>query len=204
MSSVFDRDKTGFRFVEVLYGDTLQLLALRHLGDAGRWTEIIAYNNLVPPFITDDADQVAPGVVLSGSLVLVPAAATIGPSNDPEQVLRTDVHLASGQFSFLNGDLAVVSSTDNLRQALIHKLDTDRSDLIFHPSYGSLIRQLIGTVNGPTAALLAAEYARGAVLSDDRIVRVNSSVATVVGDVIRVTIDAESVLGLPVVFTATL
>jgi phage baseplate assembly protein W len=206
MSSVFDRERIGFRFVEVQQDDSLQLIAFRALGDAARWTELIAYNNLIPPFVTNDATITAAGVLHPGDLIMVPAvtAAAAAAQNVGDDVLLTDAALVNRRLGAANGDFALVSGLANLKQALINALDTDRGDLIFHPQYGSLIRRIIGAVNGPTATLLAAEYAKGPVAADPRILRVTSAVAVADGDAIRVTIEAESALGRQVAVDATL
>jgi predicted Zn-dependent protease len=44
------RPLNGFRLVEIKYGDTLQELAARELGDANKWRDIIAINDLLPPY----------------------------------------------------------------------------------------------------------------------------------------------------------
>jgi hypothetical protein len=50
-------------------------------------------------------------------------------------------------------------------------------------------------VNGPTAALLAAEYSRSAIEGDDRIEKVTSSTSVAVGDSISVSVVAQPIVG---------
>lgn len=191
----------GFRFVEINRGDTLQQIAARELGDASRWAEIVSYNNLKPPYITGDASAVTDGVLLYGSLIRLPASTpVISSTNDPERVFERDVKLTNGKVAVTaGGDFDVVSGVANLKQALKHRLDTPRGELIYHANaYGSLHWRLIGTANGPTASLLAAEYAKAAVLADPRISKVNSATAEVSGDAIQASVEAEPIVGRPV------
>lgn len=194
--TTIQRPISGFRFAEVQRGDTLQRIAARELGDAARWPEIVGLNALVPPFLTDDPAQAREGVVLSGQFVRVPsAAAVISAEAAPEDVFGRDVLLRSGKIEVSAGDLAVAGGADNLRQALRHAIETDRGELIFHTDYGCLLRQIIGTVNGPTAAVLAAQYARATLQSDPRVDRVTQADATVVGDAVTVTAQVQPVTG---------
>lgn len=192
--TVFDRPLTGFRFAEILFGDTLQSIAARELGDATRWVELIAINFLVPPYL---ADQTAVGVLAYGGQILVPAPSPIiSTATDPDRVFEKDILLGrDGSLSDLNGDFAVVSGRDNLRQAIKNRVETERGELIYHQDYGSLVRRLIGAVNGPTAALLAAQYVSSAVLGDPRVAKVTKSVAQVNGDVISVSLEFQPVVG---------
>lgn len=201
-----ERPLFGFRFVEIQRGDTLQAIALRELGDASRWAELIAYNDLVPPFVTDDASVARSGVLLSGSLLRVPAPVpVITTTTDPDKVFEIDVALDDrGQLTVESGDFVTASGRANLRQALKHRVMTDRGELMFHPNYGSLIRRLVGSVNGPTSALLAAQFAKSAIQADQRIKQVTQSTAEVVGDVINVSVEAQPVVGRVVDVDASL
>lgn len=204
MTTVYQRPMTGFRFAEILHGDTLQLIAARELGDANRWVDLIAYNDLVPPFITDDPTKVRDGVLLSGSMIRLPAPVSVVTSTtDPERVFETDIRLNDGELGVLNGDFDVVSGRANLHQALVHRIETERGELIFHPEYGSRVRSLIGAVNGPTSTLLAAQYAKSAVQADPRISKVTQTVAATDGDSIRVDVEAQPVVGRVIEVIAT-
>jgi phage baseplate assembly protein W len=196
----------GFRFVDIRQGDTLQAIAARELGDAARWVDLVAFNGLVPPFLTDDSSQAGTGVLLYGSSLRVPAPAPIATATtDPDRVFELDVLLsAGGAIGTVNGDFAIADGRTNLRQALVHRVSTDRGELGFHPLYGSLLRRLIGSINGPTALLLAAEYAKSAVRADPRISRVTKADAVVVGDAITVSVEAEPIVGRVITLTATL
>lgn len=192
MPTIFDQPLYGFRFVDTRYGDTLQEIALRELGDAARWPELISYNKLVPPFFVNDEADRAPGVAVAGDMLLVPAPAPAADTTVPDEVFGTDVLLGKdGMLQFEGGDLATVSGIDNYKQALQNAIRTARGELIFYPRYGTLIPRLIGTVNGPTAGLLAAQYARSTVAADSRTRRVTSATAEVSGDVVRVRVVAE-------------
>jgi len=192
-----DRNLTGFRFVETQFGDTIQSIAARELGDASRWPEIVSYNSLIPPFITDEPSLAVEGVALSGQPIMVPApVATVDAATNPNATFLADIDLAGGQVQANErGDILLCEGLPNLRQALVHRVVTARSELIYHPQYGSLIKRLIGRVSGPAANILAAEYAKSAVESDPRVKEVSRSTAEVVGDVINVGVQAETITG---------
>jgi len=197
--TVFDKALDGFRFVDILFDDTLQAIAARELGTAARWAELIAFNKLVPPYI---ADARSAGVLAYGDQILVPApTAVISSTADPTRVFETDIELRKGKLVIDDGDFGVVSGLANLNQSIRHRLETDRGELPFHTEYGSLVRRLIGAINGPTAALLAAQYASSALLTDPRIASIVSAQAEVVGDVINVRIECQPVAGKPVELT---
>lgn len=205
MTTQFSRPLYGFRFVQVRMGDTLQAIAARELGDAALWYRLIAYNNLTSPFLTDDPTQASATVKTAGDLIIVPAPApAVSSSTDPAKVFGTDIDLTNGTFSFVNGDIALVSGGDNLRQALKNRVETDTSELLFHPDYGSLVRRILGAVSGPTTGQLAAQYAQSAAAADPRVQQVNQSTATVSGDAVSVVVDAQPVAGAAVQAVAAL
>lgn len=196
MTDSITREIAGFRFAETVYGDSMQRIALREMGDASRWAEIVAFNNLLPPYISDTA--AAPGVLLAGDLIKIPASVTVARADtDPDLVFEIDIKLnPDGTLAFgADGDFTPVAGLDNLKQALRDLLDTEAGELMFHPSYGSKMRRIIGMVSGPTASALAAAYARAALESDSRVQRVISSSALVAGDVITVTAKVEPIVG---------
>lgn len=195
--SSFDRDLPGYRYAELQHGDTIQKVAYRELGEAGRWPELVWINNLVPPFITDDPTFSSSRVLLTGSLIVIPAAAAIvGASIDPDTVFDIDCRLRNGLLEDDGaGDFDLARGRENLKQQLIHRIITDKGELMFHPEYGCSIRRLLGVVNGPTAALLAAEYVKSALQSDNRVSSVNRAVARVDGDQIAVDAEIEPISG---------
>lgn len=190
------RRLAGSRLVEVRHGDTLQLIAARELGNAAKWADLIAINGLTFPYLTGDPDEAGPTVFLYGSLLLVPATVAAAADTDPDAVFGTDILLSNGEIvATAGGDIEVVSGRANLRQAIKHRLGTAWNELLFHLNYGLGVHRLKGTVNGPTAAVLAAEYTRGALLSDRRIASVPNAVAEVNGDRISVSATAVPVTG---------
>jgi len=193
MSVIFDKPLTGYRYVDIQHGDTLRAIAARELGDASRWVELIAYNSLVPPYV---AEAPSPGVLAYGAQILVPAPTRIiSTTADPDRVFEIDIDLSKGHLEAEDGDFALVSGRANLRQALKHRVETDRGELVYHGNYGSFVRRLIGAVNGPTSALLAAEYAKSAIQADPRISSVTQATAEVVGDKISVSVEAQPISG---------
>jgi phage baseplate assembly protein W len=204
MSTVFDKPLDGYRFVDTQVGDTLQRIAARELGDAAQWGNLIAYNNLVPPYLTDDPDQVVPGVLLTGSQILVPAGApVIATTTDPTQVFDVDIALTNGLLSAANGDLVSVAGRANLAQALKNNVETDRGSLLWHTAYGSLCRATIGSINGPTQAQLCAAYAKASLQLDPRVSSVSSAVATILGDQMDLSLEVIPIVGRPIQITAS-
>lgn len=203
MSTMLDRPLQGYRFVETRHGDTMQAIAAREMGDASRWPEIVSYNRLLPPFITDDPVLAGPGVILSGEPVRIPAPVPVANAfSNPDATFLADVRLTNGLIEAdSGGDMVLCEGLPNLRQALVHRVVTERGELMYHPGYGSLIKRLIGTVNGPTANILAAQYARAAVESDERIQEVAEATAEIVGDAINVSVRAKAISGRVVEFT---
>jgi phage baseplate assembly protein W len=190
--SDFTRQISGFRFVQTQYGDTLRGVALRELGDASGWAQLIWLNKLVPPYLTDNPAEVRDGVLLTGSTIRVPSASIeVDAAAFPDEVYQADCQLVAGGFQFQNGDFALVSGRANLRQALSHRIVTDHGELPFHPRYGANLGRLIGTLSSPVRALVAADYVDEALRQESRVKAVSKVTAEPVGD--RISISAEVV-----------
>lgn len=198
-TSLFDSPVSGYRYVELLWGDTLQLVAARELDDASRWVDIANLNGLVYPFISEES---GPGVAGYGDTILVPAPTAMASSTtDPDLVFEADVALVGGRIDAVDGDISLVSGLANFKQAIKHRLEVEQGDLVFHLDYGNKARRLIGSVEGPTAGLLAARYCKAAVMADPRVSRIESADAEIVGDKIAVEIEAQPISGRPILIS---
>lgn len=196
--SDFEREVPRFRLVDILRGDDLQAIAARELGDANRWTELVWVNKLVHPYVTDDPRLASESVLLSGSLLKVPspsgflstAATDRWQVFERDCVMRTRLLQDDGR-----GDFDIVSGVPNLKQQLSHRVVTPRGQARRNPDYGCLIYRLLGTVNGPTANMMGAEYAKACIAADYRVARVESATAEVAGEALRITVRAQAVEG---------
>jgi LysM repeat protein len=188
----FKKSLTGYRKVDTNRGDTLQKVAARELGDASQWPDLATLNGLIPPYITDDPTQVAPGIILSGTTLNVPAPAPVPSAvSDSESLFGTDLALdKTGQGVSWNGlltaddsgDFATLSGPDNLSQALENRIVTRPGELLFHLPYGCKVFDLLGAGNGPIAGQLAATFVSQAIKSDARISSVKGVTATITAD----------------------
>lgn len=193
--SDFDREAPNVRLVRTDWADDLQAVAARELADANRWPELVWLNDLVPPYITQDAQAVGPGVLLAGDWIKVPAPGGTVVAQ-AEHLFERDLALPGGLLqSAPNGDLLLVTGSDNLTQQVRHRINTPRGQLRRHPGYGCLLWRLLGRVNGPTAGALGAEYVKSALGAEYRINRVLEASARITGDAVYITARAEAIDG---------
>ena len=195
---------TSFRIVDTNQGDTLPVVALRELGDASRWYDLVGLNNLLPPYLTDDPACVTDRVLLAGGTLKVPS--TGAPATgvaDAGSLYGQDLLMQSGRLSATaSGDFALVAELPNLCQALENRFGTDPGELVYHPDYGFLGNRLVGLgASSSVNQLLAAKLAQTA-CSDPRISSCEDTVAVLVGDTITGSTTAITAAGksLPVGF----
>lgn len=192
-------ESLGVRFAEVHQGDDLRMVALRELGTAERWLELVTLNALRPPYI---AAVASPGVLAYGDLIQVPSSSSmISASDDPVGVFGSDLLVRDGRLVASDGDLVLVQGVPNLSQALRRHVAVEKAELAFHPEFGCHVRSILGRMNGVTAGQLAAFYVKSALLEDERVDSVPSCDAEVVGDQIRVTATVTPISGRPVDMT---
>lgn len=198
--SEFEREHPLYRLTETHHGDDLQAIANREMGDANRWPELVWINELVWPYITDDPLRVVPGVLLSGSLIKVPAPGGFKEDkSSTEEVYERDCVLRGKLLAAdPGGDFEIVAGVKNLNQQLSHAINTPRGQARRHPEYGCLVWRLLGTINGPVAGMLGAEYVKSTLLADYRVASVPSSSATIEGDKVQVSATAEAITGMKI------
>lgn len=197
-SFTFPVTAAGWRWAETRAADTLQTIAWRELGDAARWPELAALNDLLPPYITTDpAEAAASGgrVLLAGQHIRVFAAddaadATVAPAEVYGADIATD---RDGFLTADGGDLSAIAGLPNLRGALVRRITTDRGELVFHDDYGSGLRTMIGAVASPARAALAAREARQTIARDARVARIVSARAETQGDSLALSIQVEPI-----------
>lgn len=198
--SDFEREALAWRLAATQYGDTLQIVAARELGDANRWPELVWLNVLSSPFITDDQNSTAANVIISGQQIRIPTSRGLVSRDDYNY--ETDCLLTNKLLSCDDsGDLVVVAGVKNLKQQLQHKINTPRGQATRHPDHGCLIWHLLGTVNGETAGSLGAQYVKTALLTDYRVASVKSSSAKIVGDAVFVNAVAVTIDGSEIVLS---
>ena len=193
----FEREMPSYRLAETHAGDTLPRVAAREMGDANRWHELVWLNDLVSPYLTDNPGDVTASVLLTGSLIRVPAPTGVNTdATERAQIYERDCKMVKRRLVVDgSGDIAVSTGTANLTQQLSHRINTPRGQLTRHPDYGCLVWLLQGKVTGPTASLLGAQYVKSAVEADYRVSSVISSTAEAVGDATRITATAEAIAG---------
>lgn len=202
------RIATGWRWAEIRQGDTLQRIAARELGDAARWHDLAALNELLPPYLTGDPAEAlasAGRVLLYGQQIRVFAPTQIADASvEASELYGTDAAIdALGMLTAADGDLALVSGLPNLAAALSRRITTERGELLFHADYGSMVRQVLGSTNGPARGAFTARAARQAVETDSRVSRVTSAAAAPEGDRLAVTIILEPIgAGTPMTLRA--
>jgi phage baseplate assembly protein W len=201
----FEKAMPSYRLAKTHHSDTLQMVAYRELGDANRWIELIWMNNLSDPYLTDDVNLVSSSVLLTGSLIRVPAAAGVtSTTQETGQVFERDVALVNRRLAVDDtGDIMTVSGIDNLSEQLGKRLDTPKGQLIRHPKYGCRLHELLGKVTGPAADLLGAQYVKSSLKADYRISSVTSVTGTSAGDSISVVANAMAIDGNTVDTTAS-
>lgn len=134
-------------------GVSLERLAAQELGDSTRWGEIVELNGLKAPYTTDDASDPRPNLLKPGAFVLIPAEVTSGFSeappvgeirttrglNEVQKSLGSDLRLTEDfDLALTNsGDFDVVSSSENLAQAILLKLSYEPGEVIRHPGLGA-------------------------------------------------------------------
>jgi hypothetical protein len=195
--SEFERQQPNYRLAETQYGDTLQIVAARELGNGNRWPELVWLNGLRAPYITDVPGNVRRGVLLSGSLIRIPAPGgkSTGGASDGRAYGR-DAAMANRLLTAdSNGDLAVVSGVDNLSQQLRHRVVTPRGQAIRHPDYGCLIWKLSGKANSPVLGFIGAEYVKSTLAADYRVSSVEYSKAWIDMDAIRIAAGVKAIDG---------
>lgn len=196
--SEFERPQPNYRLAETQFSDTLPLVAAREMADANRWVELVWLNSLLPPYIVDDPRRVAPGVLLSGSVIKIPVP-TGWINDDRTNSYESDVALTNRQLTATpTGDLSVATGVDNLTQQLSHRVVTPRGQAVRHPDYGCMIWMLQGKKNGPVVEMLASEYVKSALAADYRVSSVNLSLANIDLDAIRVRAQVTAVNGASV------
>lgn len=190
----------GFRRIQIQWGDTLQRIASRELGDATQWQRLASINKLTPPYIVSDRAQASAGVLVYGDTLIIPAASgEMSPGKTwAEDVFLRDVSLRGGLVSIVDGDVAVVEGRENLKQALTHRVQTEPGELIFHADYGCRVHEQKGRKNTAVASLLGGAFVRDAVVEDPRIASILSAYVGVDGDAIRIDVKAETISGHPV------
>lgn len=202
-----------FRKYTVKQGDTIQLIAQNELGDLTRWPDLAQYNNLSYPYVLGQSESTNPRVLSAGDEMTIPLDSDLSAinvdgvnANDAKQIagfaLGVDLSLMTESDNFKqrgttdelvslssNGKgLTTVSGYENLRQALLLRLNTQKGSLPLHPEYGIELSSIIGQKNSVATVNRLKVMVEQALRYDGRVGQVSVSAVKVSGE--EVTLNA--------------
>lgn len=160
-----------FKKYTIKQGDTLQLIAQNELGDLSRWPELASYNSLSYPYIVNSGSRDS-RIRSAGEEITIPLDSDLSTINvdginatDSKTItayaLGVDLSLMSESDNFIQRGttdelvslsaggkgIHTVGGYDNLKQALLMRLNTQKGSLPLHPEYGIDLSQIIGKRN---------------------------------------------------------
>jgi hypothetical protein len=205
---------TGYREVIVSRADTIESLAMKHMGDPTRWVDIAIVNDLKAPYISKSAR--IPYTKCVGDPILIPIMASSSGvpnqytgSGKPgasqiESALGVDIRLKklpSGQYGWYcdvaggSVDVQLIRGTNNLVQGLGTRLRTEQRTNPQFPGMG--LPRLVGEnpeAEGKGSLYFAARWSLEQQLEKDpRIERIISVKVSTEIDVVTVEIDAQPI-----------
>lgn len=196
--SEFSKQVLGWRESSLLVGDTLPAVALREMGDAGKWIELVHLNALRAPYLVATLAEKAaqPGTLCYGDKIKIPSARRIYTAvTDPASLYGQDIGLWGGTLRIENGNVATVAGYDNLRQAMQHRIGTEPGEILRHPHYGCHVRAALGEKFNPVVRALAQAFAVEALEAEPRIARLTRVDIERSGDALGVTLEAIPITG---------
>ena len=160
-----------FKKYTIKQGDTLQLITQNELGDLSRWPELASYNSLSYPYIVDSGSSDS-RIRSAGEEITIPLDSDLSNlsvdginATDSKTItayaLGVDLSLMSESDNFIQRGstdelvslsaggkgIHTVGGYDNLKQALLMRLNTQKGSLPLHPEYGIDLSQIIGKRN---------------------------------------------------------
>lgn len=190
---------TGWRDAQIQVGDTLPAIALRELGNASRWIELVSLNALRSPYLvaTQGEKDARPGELLKyGDTIRIPAVRrTFTAVSDPDSVYGADVALEKKRMVPENGDFVVVAGLANLRQAISHRISTSPGEILRHPQYGCHVREILGEKYTDAVQLLAQFFVMEAMEVEPRVSRVSQAEFSRTGDTIGLAVQVVPIDG---------
>jgi len=190
----------GTEIATVYNHDTIFTLALRLLGDAARWKELVILNNLKYPYVDVTGD--GKDILRPTDQILFPSNFTGGTSAVVQDINKDETPLTkrlgrdlklqsiqelSGIETFdlsinTKGDLELIDGVENLKQAVRIKFSTEKGSLPTHPRFG--LSAPIGRKISIRSIIGFQVDTRTSLLQDSRISTVNGLNFSVDGNVL--------------------
>jgi len=112
---------------------------------------------------------------------------------NPEENLGRDIALddTSDLKIGASDDYQLITTQDNLKQAMINRLRTAKGELQLNPNYGSRLHEVLGTNPTEDTLVLVKAHTREALLQEPRIETINSIAVTFRDNQLKQEIDVE-------------
>lgn len=190
---------TNVTYYTIQFGDTLESIALNTLGSSDLWKVLATFNGLAYPYIStlgipiqktlSPGQQISiPSIQTNPSLQNAQSSGNIvlGQFTTPPSIdssFGTDIFLDSTGDIDVNqtGDITTISGINNLKQALLLKLNVYRGELLPHPDFGIL--NILGLRTTPALTGMCQSQLEATLLSDPRVLNVPQASVSINGDV---------------------
>ena len=148
-------------------------------------TEVQIYDS------TSRLHNMTPGLELK---IPMTSGVSMGLSQTESQIYGGDLAMdEQGRLSAVDGDMAILTGLDNLKQAIYHRIICPYGSLVIHPEYGCLIDTIVGRKNSERSDTLARATLIDALSNEPRINLIRSFDTRIFGDVLAVAIVVESI-----------